>query len=157
MLRPSVDWTKDCGCFLPTESFNTLQLSIGPTTTTAPQHYHHHHHHSYNVNLVCDNEQHSELVIGQWMIDFIFVNNATESLKSRSLNHFILIVIPITFAFVKGRSKNKVFRTKSLIGHPPPSRASLTVRSHGTRTCIKRKKIDYGKFFDFCAEKCVYN
>ena len=30
-------------------------------------------------------------------------------------------------------------------------------RAHGTRTCIKRKKIDYGKFFDFCAEKCVYN
>ena len=29
--------------------------------------------------------------------------------------------------------------------------------SLGTRTCIKRKKIDYGKFFDFCAEKCVYN
>ena len=29
--------------------------------------------------------------------------------------------------------------------------------THGTRTCIKRKKIDYGKFFDFCAEKCVYN
>ena len=29
--------------------------------------------------------------------------------------------------------------------------------SHGTRTCIKRKKIHYGKFFDFCAEKCVYN
>ena len=30
-------------------------------------------------------------------------------------------------------------------------------RAHGTRTCIKRKKITYGKFFDFCAEKCVYN
>ena len=29
--------------------------------------------------------------------------------------------------------------------------------SHGIRICIKRKKIDYGKFFDFCAEKCVYN
>ena len=29
--------------------------------------------------------------------------------------------------------------------------------SHGMRICIKRKKIDYGKFFDFCAEKCVYN
>ena len=29
--------------------------------------------------------------------------------------------------------------------------------SHGTRTCIKRKKIVHGKFFDFCAEKCVYN
>ena len=29
--------------------------------------------------------------------------------------------------------------------------------SHGTRTCIKRKKINYGKFFNFCAEKCVYN
>ena len=28
---------------------------------------------------------------------------------------------------------------------------------HGIRICIKRKKIDYGKFFDFCAEKCVYN
>ena len=27
--------------------------------------------------------------------------------------------------------------------------------SHGTRTCIKRKKITYGKFFDFCAEKCI--
>ena len=26
---------------------------------------------------------------------------------------------------------------------------------HGTRTCIKRKKIIYGKFFDFWAEKCV--
>ena len=33
----------------------------------------------------------------------------------------------------------------------------VDVNSHGTRTCIKRKKIDYGKFFDFCAEKCVYN
>ena len=29
--------------------------------------------------------------------------------------------------------------------------------SHGMRICIKRKKIHYGKFFDFCAEKCVYN
>ena len=28
---------------------------------------------------------------------------------------------------------------------------------HGIRICIKRKKIHYGKFFDFCAEKCVYN
>ena len=28
---------------------------------------------------------------------------------------------------------------------------------HGMRICIKRKKIHYGKFFDFCAEKCVYN
>ena len=36
----------------------------------------------------------------------------------------------------------------------------FTVRcssTHGIRICIKRKKIDYGKFFDFCAEKCVYN
>ena len=30
-------------------------------------------------------------------------------------------------------------------------------RAHGMRICIKRKKIHYGKFFDFCAEKCVYN
>ena len=29
--------------------------------------------------------------------------------------------------------------------------------SHGMRICIKRKKIDYGKFFDFWSEKCVYN
>ena len=29
--------------------------------------------------------------------------------------------------------------------------------SHGMRICIKRKKIHYGKFFDFCVEKCVYN
>ena len=28
---------------------------------------------------------------------------------------------------------------------------------HGIRICIKRKKIDYGKFFDFWSEKCVYN
>ena len=28
--------------------------------------------------------------------------------------------------------------------------------SHGTRTCIKRKKIDYGKLFDFCADKYIY-
>ena len=34
------------------------------------------------------------------------------------------------------------------------SRNSVT---HGIRICIKRKKIHYGKFFDFCAEKCVYN
>ena len=27
--------------------------------------------------------------------------------------------------------------------------------THGTRTCIKRKKITYGKFFDFRAEKCI--
>ena len=27
--------------------------------------------------------------------------------------------------------------------------------AHGTRTCIKRKKITYGKFFDFRAEKCI--
>ena len=31
------------------------------------------------------------------------------------------------------------------------------IASHGIRICIKRKKIHYGKFFDFCAEKCVYN
>ena len=29
--------------------------------------------------------------------------------------------------------------------------------SHGIRICIKRKKITYGKFFDFWSEKCVYN
>ena len=29
--------------------------------------------------------------------------------------------------------------------------------THGIRICIKRKKIIHGKFFDFCAEKCVYN
>ena len=29
--------------------------------------------------------------------------------------------------------------------------------THGTRTCIKRKKIHYGKFFYFWSEKCVYN
>ena len=29
--------------------------------------------------------------------------------------------------------------------------------SHGTRTCIKGKKMYYGKFFDFCAEKCIQN
>ena len=34
---------------------------------------------------------------------------------------------------------------------------SWNMSSHGTRTCIKRKKNTYGKFFDFCAEKCVYN
>ena len=28
----------------------------------------------------------------------------------------------------------------------------IRYRAHGTRTCIKRKKIIYGKFFDFCAE-----
>ena len=28
--------------------------------------------------------------------------------------------------------------------------------SHGTRTCIKRKKIHYGNFFDFCADKYIY-
>ena len=27
--------------------------------------------------------------------------------------------------------------------------------THGTRTCIKRKKIIHGKFLDFCAEKCI--
>ena len=34
---------------------------------------------------------------------------------------------------------------------------SKLVHTHGIRICIKRKKIHYGKFFDFCAEKCVYN
>ena len=34
---------------------------------------------------------------------------------------------------------------------------NFTQPSHGIRICIKRKKIIYGKFFDFCAEKCVYN
>ena len=29
--------------------------------------------------------------------------------------------------------------------------------THGTRTCIKRKKIAYGKFFDFRAQKCIQN
>ena len=28
--------------------------------------------------------------------------------------------------------------------------------THGTRTCIKRKKKYYGNFFDFCAEKYIY-
>ena len=27
--------------------------------------------------------------------------------------------------------------------------------AHGTRTCIKRKKMYYGKFFDFCADKYI--
>jgi len=35
--------------------------------------------------------------------------------------------------------------------------AKVRRNPHGTRTCIKRKNIHYGKFFDFCAEKCVYN
>ena len=29
------------------------------------------------------------------------------------------------------------------------------VSAHGTRTCIKREKITYGKFFDFRAQKCI--
>ena len=29
--------------------------------------------------------------------------------------------------------------------------------THGTRICIKRKKITYGKFFDFCAEQDKVN
>ena len=29
-------------------------------------------------------------------------------------------------------------------------------RSHGIRICIKRKKIHYGKFFYFCADKYIY-
>ena len=38
------------------------------------------------------------------------------------------------------------------------STTHLSVHSpHGIRICIKRKKIIYGKFFDFCAEKCVFN
>ena len=38
------------------------------------------------------------------------------------------------------------------------STTHLSVHSpHGIRICIKRKKIIYGNFFDFCAEKCVYN
>ena len=28
--------------------------------------------------------------------------------------------------------------------------------SHGTRTCIKRQKIAYGKFFDFWADDYIY-
>ena len=36
-------------------------------------------------------------------------------------------------------------------------KAEVYFPSHGMRICIKRKKIHYGKFFDFCAEKCVYN
>ena len=55
-----------------------------------PQHYHHHHHYSANVNLICDNDQRP------------------------TTNDSSLIL-----AFVKGRSKNRVFRTKSLIGDPP--------------------------------------
>ena len=35
--------------------------------------------------------------------------------------------------------------------------ARVTRNAHGIRICIKRKKIIHGKFFDFCAEKCVYN
>ena len=31
----------------------------------------------------------------------------------------------------------------------------VSITSHGTRTCIKRKKITHGNFFDFCAEKCI--
>ena len=33
----------------------------------------------------------------------------------------------------------------------------FNILAHGIRICIKRKKIIHGKFFDFCAEKCVYN
>ena len=29
-------------------------------------------------------------------------------------------------------------------------------KTHGTRTCIKRKKIIHGKFFNFCSDKYVY-
>ena len=45
--------------------------------------------------------------------------------------------------------------------HQVPTSLHCTERAmlqpHGIRICIKRKKIHYGKFFDFCAEKCVYN
>ena len=46
--------------------------------------------------------------------------------------------------------------------HTNPSRIWFLLsvqfnQAHGIRICIKRKKIDYGKFFYFCAEKCVYN
>ena len=32
----------------------------------------------------------------------------------------------------------------------------LISRAHGTRTCIKRQKIAYGKFFDFWADEYIY-
>ena len=53
-----------------------------------PQHYHHHHHHSSNVNLICDNDQHNELIIGFLVNDrFQFLSTMPQSLKSRSLNN----------------------------------------------------------------------
>ena len=58
-----------------------------------------------------------------------------------------------------GAELNGIFAVTKFAPFPCQYEVSIQniIISHGTRTCIKRKKIDYGKFFDFCAEKCVYN
>ena len=61
--------------------------------------------------------------------------------------------------FVRALKKVRTFSLTAPLREPFKNYlADFSVKgAHGTRTCIKRKKIDYGKFFDFCAEKCVYN
>ena len=50
-------------------------------------------------------------------------------------------------------------RVNESVDNPPKASETSWIicitYTHGTRTCIKRKKIDYGKFFDFCADKYI--
>jgi len=80
---------------------------------------------------------------------------------------FVIILVGLVFA-----SSNNYLNKEAMIckggdsftnnycflhgsAHVAKTLAKETNGSHGTRTCIKRKKIVHGKFFDFCAEKCI--
>ena len=77
-----------------------------------------------------------------WLSDFLF-----DSMKSNP--KFSLKKASEAFHLLESQA---VFMIRF-----PYSAHSSIISSHGMRICIKRKKIHYGKFFDFCAEKCVYN
>ena len=70
----------------------------------------------------------------------------------KNWTHLVKIEAPILYETDLRYHTTKKFQNIDMIGV-----TFVFLTPHGMRICIKRKKIHYGKFFDFCAEKCVYN
>ena len=75
------------------------------------------------------------------IVDFIYLGEA--NVFQEQLESFLALAEELELDGLSGNPEEVAQENESV--------------THGTRTCIKRKKITYGKFFDFCAEKCVYN
>ena len=73
------------------------------------------------------------------------------NLRSRSLPHFPCLLRAWKQNHISDRNDILVKSCEVCFN----CNSNYQTISHGTRTCIKRKKIHYGNFFYFCAEKCI--